>query len=86
MLKELYSTGAYLEHSTQTLLLSEFGAFAQKTDENLSQAFNRYNHLFSRMTEHGIGRENIEQKVTFMNGLRFEWMVVVSTVKAHEQF
>ena len=36
--------------------------------------------------KHGIGREVIEQKVTFMNGLRSEWKVVVSTVKAHEQF
>ena len=28
----------------------------------------------------------IEQKVTFMNGLRSEWMAVVSIVKALEQF
>ena len=38
------------------------------------------------MTKHGIGREVIEQKVTFMNGLKSEWKVVVSIVKAHEQF
>ncbi|KAL7609655.1 hypothetical protein Lser_V15G12997 [Lactuca serriola] len=38
------------------------------------------------MIKHGIERKLIEQKVTFMNGLRPEWMVVVSTVKAHEQF
>ena len=38
------------------------------------------------MIKNRIGREVIEQKVTFMNVLRPEWMVVVSTVKAHEQF
>lgn len=36
--------------------------------------------------KHGIGRELIELKVTFMNGLRPEWMAVVSTVEAHKQF
>ena len=38
------------------------------------------------MIKHGIERKLIEQKVTFMNGLRPKWMAVVSTVKAHEQF
>ena len=38
------------------------------------------------MVKHKIGRELIEQKVTFMNGLKSEWKAVVSTVKAHEQF
>ncbi|KAL7604947.1 hypothetical protein Lser_V15G14522 [Lactuca serriola] len=63
-----------------------FGAFTQKPEESLSQNFNRYNHLLSRMRKHNIGREVIKQKVTFMNGLRSEWIEVVSTVKAHEQF
>ncbi|XP_052627489.1 uncharacterized protein LOC128134106 [Lactuca sativa] len=85
-LKELYSTDEDLEHSIQTLLLSEFSAFEQKPDEKLIQTFDRFNHLLSKMMKHGIGRKVIEQKVTFMNGLRPEWMVVVSTVKAHEQF
>ena len=86
MLKELYFTDEYLEHSIQTLLLSEFGDFKQKPEEKLIQAFDRFNHLLSKMIKHGIERKVIEQKVTFMNGLRPEWMVVVSTVKAHEQF
>nr|KAJ0224580.1 hypothetical protein LSAT_V11C100011640 [Lactuca sativa] len=34
-LKDLYSCDADLEHTMQTLLLSEFGAFVQKYDENL---------------------------------------------------
>ena len=34
-LKELYSTDEDLEHSIQTLLLSEFGAFEQKPEEKL---------------------------------------------------
>lgn len=38
------------------------------------------------MIKHGIKRKVIEKKVTFMNGLRSEWMAVVPTVKAHEQF
>ena len=29
--------------------------------------------------------EVLEQKVTFMNGLRFEWKAIVSTMKNHEQ-
>ena len=85
-LKELYSTDEDLEHSIQTLLLSEFGDFKQNLDKSLIQTFNRYNHLHSKMIKHGISREVIEQKVTFMNGLRPKWMAVVSTVKAHEQF
>ena len=42
-LKELYSTDVNIEHSTQILLLSEFGAFTQKPKEGLSQNFNSYN-------------------------------------------
>ncbi|KAL7600855.1 hypothetical protein Lser_V15G25093 [Lactuca serriola] len=85
-LKELYSTDEDLEHSIQTLLLSEFGVFEQKPEEKLIQTFDRFNHLLSNMIKYGIERKLIEQKVTFMNGLRPEWMAVVSTVKAHEQF
>ncbi|XP_023742939.1 uncharacterized protein LOC111891079 [Lactuca sativa] len=84
--RELYSSDADLEHSIQTLLLLEFGAFVQKPEEKLDQTFNRYNHLLSGMVKHKIKRELIEQRVTFMNGLRSEWKVMVSTVKAHKQF
>ena len=38
------------------------------------------------MIKHGIERKVIKQKVTFINGLRPEWMVVASIVKDHEQF
>ncbi|XP_052619757.1 uncharacterized protein LOC128126070 isoform X2 [Lactuca sativa] len=38
------------------------------------------------MIKHDIERKLIEQKVTFLNGLRSEWRAVVSIVKAHEQF
>ncbi|XP_052620365.1 uncharacterized protein LOC128126460 [Lactuca sativa] len=85
-LKEFYSTDEDLEHSIQTLLLSEFGDFKQKPEEKLVQAFDRFNHLLCKMINHGIERKVIEQKVTFMNGLKSGWMAVVSTVKAHEQF
>ena len=85
-LRELYSTDVDLEHLTQTLLLSEFDEFVQKPEETLSATFNRYNHTLSKMMKHGIERELIDQKVMFMNGLRSQWKVVVSTVKAHEQF
>ena len=34
-LKELYSSHADLEHSMQTMLILEFGAFLQKPDEKL---------------------------------------------------
>ncbi|XP_052621986.1 uncharacterized protein LOC128127530 [Lactuca sativa] len=85
-LKELYSTDEDLEHSIQTLLLSDFGAFTQKPEEKLIQTFDCFNHLLSKLMRYGIERNLIEQKVTFMNGLRPEWMAVVSSVKAHEQF
>lgn len=85
-LKELYSSNADLEHFVQTLLLSEFGAFVQNPEETLDQTFNCFNHLLSRVLKHKIKREPIEQKVTFMNGLRSEWKVAISIVKAHEQF
>ena len=39
-LKELCSSDDDLEHSTQTLLLLEFGAFVQKPEESLDQTFN----------------------------------------------
>ena len=83
---ELYSTDEDLEHSTQTLLLSEFGDLEQKPEESLIQTFNRYNDLLSKIIKHGIDREVIAQKVTFINGLRPEWMSVVSNVKTHDQF
>nr|KAJ0189254.1 hypothetical protein LSAT_V11C800435370 [Lactuca sativa] len=85
-LKEFYSTNEDLEHSIQTLLLSEFGVFEQKPDEKLIQTFDQFNHLLCKMIKHGIERKLIEQKVTFKSGLRPEWIAVVSTVKAHEQF
>ncbi|KAL7593349.1 hypothetical protein Lser_V15G31515 [Lactuca serriola] len=85
-LRELYSTDEDLEHSIQTLLLSEFGEFRQGAEETVTQTFDRFNHLLSRMIKHDIERKLIEQKVTFLNGLRSEWRAVVSTVKAHEQF
>ncbi|KAL7610003.1 hypothetical protein Lser_V15G12622 [Lactuca serriola] len=85
-LRELYSTDEDLEHSIQTLLLSEFGEFKQNSDESVTQTFDRFNHLLSKMIKHDIERKLIEQKVTFLNGLRSEWRTVVSTVKAHEQF
>ncbi|XP_052625840.1 uncharacterized protein LOC128132881 [Lactuca sativa] len=85
-LKELYSTDEDLEHSIQTLLLSEFGAFVQKPEEKLIQTFDHFNHLLSKMMKPSIERKVIEQNDTLMNGLRPEWIAVVSTVKAHEQF
>ncbi|XP_052623195.1 uncharacterized protein LOC128128391 [Lactuca sativa] len=77
-LKELYSTDEDLEHSIQTLILSEFRVFEQKPDEKLIQTFDWFNNLLSKMIKHGIERKLIEQKVTFMDGLRPEWMAVVS--------
>ena len=38
------------------------------------------------MVKNKIKSELIEQKVTFMNRLRSEWKVVVTTIKAHKQF
>jgi len=85
-LKELYSGDADLEHSVQTLLLSEFGAFAQKPEETLDQAFNRYNHLLSRMLKYNLERKVFEQKVKFVNCLNPEGESTVNTVNVHEQF
>ncbi|KAI3740017.1 hypothetical protein L2E82_30433 [Cichorium intybus] len=85
-LQELYIGDADLEHSVQTTLLSDFGSFEQAPDETLTQTFNRYNHLLSRLLKYKIARTVIEQKVTFLNSLRSEWKAIVSTIKAHEQF
>ncbi|KAI3508867.1 hypothetical protein L1887_23887 [Cichorium endivia] len=85
-LKELYLGDADLEHSVQKTLLSEFGSFAQKSKETLDQTFNRYNHLLRKLLKFKLEQSNIEQKVTFLNGLRSEWKAIVSTVKAHDQF
>ncbi|KAI3700159.1 hypothetical protein L2E82_44778 [Cichorium intybus] len=85
-LQELYSGDADLDHSVQTTLLSEFGSFEQAPNETLIQVFNRYNHLLSRLLKYKITRTVIEQKVTFLDGLRPEWKSIVSTIKTHEQF
>ncbi|KAI3496474.1 hypothetical protein L1887_38838 [Cichorium endivia] len=86
----LPSTGKFLdadlEHSVQTTLLSGFGSFEQAPSETLIQVFIRYNHLLNRLLKYKIARTVIEQKVTFLDGLRPEWKSIVSTIKAHEQF
>ena len=61
-----------MEHSIQTLLLSEFGEFKQKPEEVVTQIFDRFNHLLNKMIKHDIERKLIEQRVTFINGLRPE--------------
>ena len=53
-LRELYSTDEDLEHSIQTLLLSEFGEFRQGAEETVTQTFDRFNHLLSKMIKHDI--------------------------------
>lgn len=85
-MKELYSSDDDLELSLQTTLPSEFESFIQKLEDNLEQTVNRFNHLFRRMLMYNLQRKVIEEKVTFMNGLRSEWKSIVSTMKALEQF
>lgn len=46
----------------------------------------RFNHLLSRMLKYELRRQTIEEKVTFMNSLHSEWKMIMSAVKAHEQF
>lgn len=75
-----------LKHSIQTILPSKFDLFKQKYDETLDQAINQFNHLLSRMLKHGLKREPIKHKITFMNGFKSKWNSIISTVKAHEQF
>ncbi|KAI3515898.1 hypothetical protein L1887_14803 [Cichorium endivia] len=75
-----------LTSSTQFKPLSDFGSFVQGPEETLTQTFNRYNHLLSRLLKYNLARTVIEQKVTFVDGLRSEWKAIVSTIKAHEQF
>ena len=83
-MKELYSSDEDLLHSTQTILLSEFRSFEQKSDESVEQTVTCFNHLLSRMMKHNLDRKAIEHNVTLLNGLRFEWKHIISTVKAHE--
>ena len=52
----------------------------------VTQTFDWFHHLLIKMIKHDIERKLIEQKFTFLNGLRPEFRAVVSTVKAHEQF
>lgn len=85
-MKELYSSDYDLELSLQTTLPSEFESFIQKLEDILEQTVNRFNHLFRRMLMYNLQRKVIEEKVTFMNGLRSEWKPIVSTMKALEQF
>lgn len=75
-LKELYSGDVDLLHSLQTTILSEFGSFEPKLDESVNQTVTHFNHSLSRMIKHKLDREVIEQKVTFLNGLRSKWKLI----------
>ena len=72
--------------SQQTTVLSEFGIFKQKSSETLEQCFDRFNLLLSQLKKYNLGRKPIEQKVTFLQGLKPEWKNISTTVKGHEQF
>lgn len=59
-LVELYSDDVDLEDSVQTLLLLEFGAFVQKSNDNLDQTFNWFSHLLSHMMKNNLKHQIIE--------------------------
>ncbi|KAI3510498.1 hypothetical protein L1887_17545 [Cichorium endivia] len=79
-LQELYSGDADLEHSVQTTILSEFGLFSQASDETLTQTFNYYNHLLSRLLKYKIARSVIEQKFK-----SYTLVKVMGILKSHEK-
>ncbi|KAL4580202.1 hypothetical protein LXL04_016386 [Taraxacum kok-saghyz] len=85
-LKEMYAGNKRQLKSQQTAVLSEFGAFKQKNGETLDQYFDRFNLLLSQLEKFELGRQLIEQKVTFLQGLKTEWKNISTTVKGHEQF
>lgn len=68
-LEELYYGDDDLKHSLQTTYLSEFGSFKQKPDENFEQTANRFCHVLSRFLKNNLKRQDIEEKLTFMNSL-----------------
>ena len=85
-LQEMYGGNQRQLKSQQTAVLSEFGAFKQKTSETLDQYFDRFNLLLSQLEKFELRRMPIEQKVTFLQGLKSEWKNISTTVKGHEQF
>ena len=85
-LKVMYGGNEKQLKSQQTAVLSEFGAFKQKSSETLEQYFDRFNLLLSQLEKYSLGRKPIEQKVTFLQGLKSEWKSISTTVKGHEQF
>ena len=85
-LKEMYGGNKKQLKSQQTAILSEFGLFKQKSNESLEQYFDRFNLLLSQLEKYELGRKPIEQKVTFLQGLKPEWKRISTTVKGHEQF
>lgn len=85
-LQEMYGGNQKQLKSQQTDVLSEFGAFKQKSSETLEQYFDRFNLLLSQLEKYTLGRKLIEQKVTFLQGLKPEWKSISTTVKGHEQF
>ena len=85
-LKIMYGANEKQRKSQQTAVLSEFGAFKQKSDESLEQCFDRFNMLLSQLEKFDLGRQSIEQKVTFLQGLKVEWKNISTTVKGHEKF
>jgi len=85
-LREMYGGNEKQLKSQQTAVLSEFGAFKQKSSETLEQYFDRFNLLLSQLEKYNLRRMPIEQKVTFLQGLKPEWKSISTTVKGHEQF
>ncbi|KAL4590457.1 hypothetical protein LXL04_003387 [Taraxacum kok-saghyz] len=85
-LKVMYGGNEKQLKSQQNAVLSEFGAFKQKSDETLEQYFDRFNLLLSQLEKYSLERKPIEQKVTFLQGLKSEWKNISTTVKGHEQF
>ena len=85
-LKEIYGGNLKQLKSQQTAILSEFRLFKQKSTETLEQAFDRFNLLLNQLEKYDLARKPIEQKVTFLQGLKPEWKSISTTVKGHEQF
>ena len=71
-LEEMYGGNKKQLKSQQTGILSDFGLFKQKNNESLEQYFDRFKLLLSQLEKYELGRKPIEQKVTFLQGLKPE--------------
>ncbi|NHW59872.1 hypothetical protein HA378_32405, partial [Escherichia coli] len=78
--KELWDTLVVLFEGTKQVkknkkshLIQEYENFKAKTEDSLTQTYDRFNCLINDLRQHGIEKENEENLIKFLSCLPEEW-------------